>query len=161
MKNLLTSLSASVLAASFLFVPVVPSSAGAIVLPKPAVAQPDGSQAQQVAYYIRRGGHAVVRRGPVVGGWHGAHAVRGGYWHGYRGYRNYRPGYRLYNGWWFPAGAFATGAVVGGAYGMTPPAYAGAGAHVQWCANRYRSYRVSDNTFQPINGPRRQCVSPY
>ena len=96
-----------------------------------------------------------------VGGWHGARVVRpGGYWHGFRGYRTYHRGYRMYNGWWFPAGAFATGAIVGGAYGMTPPAYA-INAHVQWCANRYRSYRAWDNTFQPLNGPRRQCVSPF
>lgn len=33
--------------------------------------------------------------------------------------------------------------------------------HVQWCYNRYRSYRSYDNTFQPYNGPRRQCWSPY
>lgn len=34
-------------------------------------------------------------------------------------------------------------------------------AHVQWCYNRYRSYRAYDNTFQPYNGPRQQCLSPY
>jgi hypothetical protein len=34
-------------------------------------------------------------------------------------------------------------------------------AHVRWCYDRYRSYRASDNTFQPYNGPRRQCRSPY
>ncbi|WP_353645524.1 BA14K family protein [Mesorhizobium sp. WSM2239] len=34
-------------------------------------------------------------------------------------------------------------------------------AHVQWCYDRYRSYRAYDNTFQPYNGPRRQCWSPY
>ena len=33
--------------------------------------------------------------------------------------------------------------------------------HVNWCYNRYRSYRASDNTYQPYNGPRRQCYSPY
>ena len=27
--------------------------------------------------------------------------------------------------------------------------------------DRYRSYRASDNTFQPNNGPRKQCLSPY
>ena len=42
------------------------------------------------------------------------------------------------------------------------PAYRGYGAaHVRWCHNRYRSYRQWDNTYQPYNGPRRQCVSPY
>ncbi len=25
------------------------------------------------------------------------------------------------------------------------------------CASRYRSYRASDNTYQPFNGPRQQC----
>jgi hypothetical protein len=34
-------------------------------------------------------------------------------------------------------------------------------AHVQWCYDRYRSYRASDNTFQPYKGPRQQCYSPY
>ena len=34
-------------------------------------------------------------------------------------------------------------------------------AHVRWCYNRYRSYRAWDNTFQPYNGPRQQCYSPY
>ena len=33
--------------------------------------------------------------------------------------------------------------------------------HVQWCYNRWRSYRSSDNTYQPNHGPRRLCVSPY
>jgi hypothetical protein len=37
----------------------------------------------------------------------------------------------------------------------------GDSAHVQWCYNRYRSYRSWDNTYQPYNGPRRQCWSPY
>lgn len=95
---------------------------------------------------------------------------RGGryYYNGHRGYNYYRPGYRRYNNWWFPAAAFATGAIVGGAIASSPgpayraPAYAGGGGgHVQWCMSQYRSYRVSDNTFQPYNGPRQQCVSPY
>ncbi len=34
-------------------------------------------------------------------------------------------------------------------------------AHVNWCENRYRSYRAWDNTFQPYSGPRQQCWSPY
>lgn len=36
-----------------------------------------------------------------------------------------------------------------------------ADAHVNWCYDHYKSYRMSDNTFQPYNGPRKQCVSPY
>lgn len=33
--------------------------------------------------------------------------------------------------------------------------------HVGWCTSRYRSYRAWDNSFQPYNGPRRNCISPY
>jgi len=33
--------------------------------------------------------------------------------------------------------------------------------HIAWCQNRWRSYRLSDNSYQPYNGPRRVCVSPY
>jgi hypothetical protein len=48
-------------------------------------------------------------------------------------------------------------------YRHAPPrqAYRLPAAHVRWCHNRYRSYRAWDNTFQPYNGPRRQCRSPY
>lgn len=35
-------------------------------------------------------------------------------------------------------------------------------AHYRWCEARYRSYRASDNTYNPGKGrPRRQCISPY
>ena len=34
-------------------------------------------------------------------------------------------------------------------------------AHIAYCQQRYRTYRVSDGTFQPNNGPRRLCQSPY
>ncbi len=34
-------------------------------------------------------------------------------------------------------------------------------AHVRWCESRYRSYDAWSNTWQPYNGPRRQCFSPY
>jgi len=33
--------------------------------------------------------------------------------------------------------------------------------HIQWCSNRYRSYRTSDNTYQPLTGPRTGCNSPF
>jgi len=33
--------------------------------------------------------------------------------------------------------------------------------HLNWCYYGYRSYRAYDNTFQPYNGRRRQCLSPY
>ncbi|MBB3975842.1 hypothetical protein GGQ64_001029 [Rhizobium azooxidifex] len=88
---------------------------------------------------------------------------RNGYYNGHRGYRSSRPGYRYHDGYWFPLAAFATGAIIGGAItAPRAPAYVGGGsAHTQWCYNRYRSYRAYDNTFQPYNGPRQQCYSPY
>jgi hypothetical protein len=88
-------------------------------------------------------------------------AYRAGWYGGYRGYNYARPGYRHYNGYWYPLAAFGAGAVIGGA--IASPRYAapvGSG-HVAWCEQRYRSYRAYDNTYQPNNGPRRQCVSPY
>ncbi|MFD1199511.1 BA14K family protein [Brucella gallinifaecis] len=33
--------------------------------------------------------------------------------------------------------------------------------HIQWCSNHYRSYRSSDNTYQPLAGPRTGCNSPF
>ena len=92
---------------------------------------------------------------------------RQGWYGGYRGYPYYRSGYRYYDGYWFPLAAFGAGAIIGGAiasqptYVAPPPAAPLGSGHVAWCQSRYRSYRVYDNTFQPYNGPRQQCVSPY
>ena len=89
----------------------------------------------------------------------GFYSNGGYYWYnGHRGYRHYRHGYREYNGWWFPATAFLGAAIIGNAIANAPR---GGNAHVQWCYDHYRSYRASDNTYQPYGGPRRQCVSPY
>lgn len=100
-----------------------------------------------------RGEHArkrVVRRGD------------GYYWRGHRGIRHYRPGYRRHGDWWFPAAAFLGGAILGNVIGSQPRVvHRLSNAHVAWCYDRYRSYRVSDNTLQLYNGPRRQCNSPY
>lgn len=100
---------------------------------------------------------------------HGGYYRGDGWYNGHRGYRHRRHGYRHYNGWWFPAGAFVAGAIIGGALNNSPPPYSerryirrgGGNAHVSWCYDRYRSYRQYDNTFQPYNGPRQQCYSPY
>jgi len=100
-----------------------------------------------------------------------------GYYHGHRGYRHHRPGYRYHDGYWFPLAAFGAGALIGGALAAPPryadplpppppppPAYGASGInprHYEWCQARYRSYDPYSNTFQPYNGPRRQCYSPY
>jgi hypothetical protein len=89
----------------------------------------------------------------------------GYYFNGHRGYSYYRPGYRRYGNWWFPGAAFAAGAVIGGAIASEPgPVYAApttGEAHAQWCMQTYRSYNPADDTYQPYNGPRQPCVSPY
>lgn len=91
-----------------------------------------------------------------------------GYYNGHRGYTQRRAGYRYHNGYWFPPAAFVMGAIIGGALANQPRAVAPAPrtvrlsqAHVRWCQDRYISYRLSDNSFQPYNGPRRACVSPF
>nr|WP_316652182.1 BA14K family protein [uncultured Gellertiella sp.] len=80
------------------------------------------------------------------------------YYNGHRGYREFRPGYRRYNGFWFPGAAFATGIIIGGALAERPVMRRGIGSsHVHACMNRYRSYRAWDDTYQPNYGPRRRC----
>jgi len=95
---------------------------------------------------------------------HGFHVDRrGGWYNGHRGYRHHRPGYRHYNGYWFPPAAFALGVIIGQGAAREPgvrPGYTNP-SHIAWCSDRYRSYRAYDNTFKPNNGPRRECRSPY
>ena len=93
------------------------------------------------------------------------------WYNGHRGYRDHRHGYRNYNGFRFPAGAFGAGAIIGGALAderllrrrlrpallsvtATRAAPMSSGA-----TTSYRSYRAYDNTFQPYHGPRQQCYS--
>lgn len=149
MKKILSGLMASAIAVSFAVGAVAPVAAA----PLPVVKLETQADVMPVQYDRR---YRVVRRGD------------GYYLNGHRGYRDYRPGYRRHNDFWFPAGAFIAGAIIGGALAqpryVAPPRYARpayGNAHVQWCYDRYRSYRASDNTFQPYNGPRQQCYSPY
>jgi hypothetical protein len=104
----------------------------------------------------------------------GRHWNGGGNWNGRRHWRGHG---RYYGGggYYDDGGAAILGLGLGlglgaalnnGYYDAPPPRrYYRAGrlssAHVQWCYNRYRSYRAYDNSFQPYNGPRQQCYSPY
>lgn len=36
-----------------------------------------------------------------------------------------------------------------------------AARHIDWCYGQYRSYREWDNSWKPLRGPRRQCISPW
>jgi hypothetical protein len=85
------------------------------------------------------------------------------YYNGHQGQRQRRAGWRHYNGWWFPPAAFVAGAIgLGIANSIANSANrSNWSAHTNWCQNQYRSYDVRSNTFQPYNGPRRECVSPY
>ncbi len=76
------------------------------------------------------------------------------YYQGQRGYLYQRPGYQNYNGFWFPAAAFFGAAIIGG---IIRNGSNSSNSHVAYCQNRYRSYRISDNTYQPYVGPRRIC----
>lgn len=55
--------------------------------------------------------------------------IKYGYWRGHRGYRARRPGYRLYNGFWYPPAAFGPVIVV------KPHKRWG------WCGPRHHRYR--------------------
>jgi hypothetical protein len=94
---------------------------------------------------------------------HGSYVIRGvHYFNGYRGVVVARPGYRLYRGYWFPPAAFATGVIVGRTLAQpVPPTPRLTAAHIEWCFDQYRSYRAYDNTYQPYDGSREQCWSPY
>lgn len=82
------------------------------------------------------------------------------YYNGHRGYRHKRNGYRYHNGFWFPAAAFTLGLLLAPELRAERTIYL-TPAHYRWCDDRYRSYRRWDNSFQPYEGPRRPCVSPY
>ncbi|WP_176086000.1 BA14K family protein [Martelella sp. HB161492] len=131
-------------------------------------------------------GAIVNVQGPPPGrGWHGGPPPRGGWggppprggWGGPppRGGWGPPPGPPPYNGWgwngngWVPLAALGAGAlIIGGAIaaGNNNNGYAAPGGninprHYQWCEDRYKSYRAYDNSYQPYNGPRQQCYSPY
>ncbi|WP_337182791.1 BA14K family protein [Shinella sp.] len=158
------------ISALFAVTPVVP--AGAMPLPVVKVQQADNGLAVQRVddrRYLRKFRHSRTS------GWSQNSERR---WSGQRMYRHHRydrgryydrryyrhgPRYGYYrhrDNAWVPFAAMGMGALIGSAI-ANDRAYAGGSSHVNWCANRYRSYRAYDNTFQPYNGPRRQCVSPY
>lgn len=60
------------------------------------------------------------------------------------------------------AGALIIGGAMAGSNNNAPRVNSGLNPrHYDWCEKRYRSYRFSDNTFQPYRGSRQQCLSPY
>lgn len=151
MKKLSTALCAA-LAFSFLGSTAMPLSAAPAFVPKAPVSVSDVVDVQQRV--IRRDRRQNFRRDRFE--------RRGGryYLNGKRGYNQPRRGYRQHQGYWFPPSAFIAGAIIGGALDNQSAVRSGS-AHVRWCQNRWRSYRAYDNSYQPYNGPRRVCTSPY
>lgn len=134
MKKILSSLCAASMMATFAISTIAPANAAPIFVPNVQIEQTSDVVQIQKKEDFRRSGNSA-------------------YYNGHRGYKEQRKGYRQYNGFWFPAGAFIGGAISNGNN------YNGGNAHVRWCYDRYRSYRASDNTFQPYHGPRQQCYS--
>ena len=148
MKKIFSGICATALAASMSVASIAPAGAAPAYIPK---------QAPEVTSDVELVKHRK---------WHRRYYHDDDYsWYrGHRGYKYYRPGYRRHdNGFWFPLAAFAAGALITGAITNNNNVIVrGSGsAHVNWCYDRYRSYRAYDNTFQPYEGPRRQCYSPY
>ncbi|RJT36106.1 BA14K family protein [Mesorhizobium waimense] len=152
MNRIISGLLATTLSASFVAAEIVPVNAQPSYVP---LGQGLSSDVQTVQYQDWRR-HRNLNRNRNFS------RNDGMYWNGHRGYREYRRGYRRHGDFWFPLAAFATGALITGAIiNNQNRVYRGGDAHVQWCYDRYRSYRAWDNTFQPYDGPRQQCYSPY
>jgi hypothetical protein len=149
MRKIISTLCATVLAASVGVVGAVPATATPVnVLQMQPV---NASDVVQIDNQWRKKGHGDRSSH------RGFHRHNDQTWYnGHKGYKHQRPGYRSYNGWWFPEGAFIAGAIITDAMDQDDGS-----AHVRWCHNRYRSYRAWDNSWQPYKGPRRQCISPY
>jgi hypothetical protein len=123
-------------------------------------------------------GTGEVRYAQVVGAWGdgSSNGVRRGGGRHHHHHRNHHGGYRHHGGWY---GGFGPGWRGWGGWGgpnigvvveipiypryrpIYRKAYGVGSVHHGWCAQRYRSYRAWDNTFQPYSGPRRYCISPY
>lgn len=159
-------LAAILISAVTAFAGVVPAQAFPVIAaPKVETSQPvervqwSHGHYRNAPRYYRHHGSRYSRHGR-------SYRSHGRYYrnHGrYYGGRHWRRGHHGHAG--AIIGGFAAGAIIGGALAQPryaePRRYVGGGSHVNWCYSRYRSYRAYDNTFQPYNGPRRQCYSPY
>ncbi|MBP1882859.1 BA14K family protein [Sinorhizobium mexicanum] len=131
-------------------------------------AKPQATDIQQVQFPYERGEARKGRGCALPYCVSGHRSYRRGHRDGYSYYRNrYHRRYHHHdddNDFGALIGGLATGAIVGGLLSQprySGPRYSGGGSHTRWCYARYRSYRPSDNTYQPYGGPRRQCYSPY
>ena len=84
-------------------------------------------------------------------------------------YRSYDPAtnsYRAFSGEMrsctspYSEQAGTSGEVVTQTAATASPSPVESQAAASWCAARYHSYRAEDNSYQPFDGPRRQCQPP-
>ncbi|WP_455477020.1 BA14K family protein [Bartonella sp. B41] len=97
---------------------------------------------------------------------------------GFKGYRHYRRGYRKYDdSWWYPETAFVSAEHLKERHGLLKKISSPDKRllifsleekkpwmfkqHIDSCVARYRSYNRKDNSYQPFNGPRKQCFSRF
>ena len=144
MNKIMSGILAGALSASFAASAALPANAVQMFVPQAPSASSDVQTVEARngdPRWIRRHGNRVHRR--VIHN-------DGMYWNGHRGYRETIAaiagtvtfGSRLLP---LPPVALIGSAIVNSENNRV---YAG-NAHVQWCYNHYRSYRASDNTFQP------------
>lgn len=82
----------------------------------------------------------------------------------YNSYDPYSDTYRAYSGQVRPCDSPYAPAGVAGTAGDEGPRIAETvsnGRHVAWCFDHYRSYDPDTDTFQPYDGPRKRCDSPF
>lgn len=95
-----------------------------------------------------------------------------GEWNGFKGYRHHRSGYKKHtDGWWYPEAAFQPGVHVDSSNTIQKKTTQKQKKeedkpwfmkmHIDYCAAKYKSYTSSDNTYQPYEGGRKQCLSRY
>lgn len=159
MNRITSSLCASALALSFGLATILPVNAAAVFVPRQAELPTYIQNIQFDQKWRRKDGMDWRQGRRDARGMEGRYERRGNrsYYSGHRGFDRPRHGYREHNGAWFPAAAFITGAIIGGTMSQSG---GGGDGHVAWCYDRYRSYRASDNTYQPYDGPRQECYSP-
>ncbi|WP_370633343.1 BA14K family protein [Nitratireductor sp. B36] len=100
------------------------------------------------------------RTDPSWSPWHDPHGRFAGYFYGFNdvygpGRPLLRPRHGTRSFYWRYESAQRTGVA------RPYPSHNARAAHLAWCGGKYRSFRASDNTFQPHRGPRKRCVSPY
>jgi hypothetical protein len=165
MNKIISAFCAAAMSVTFTAASFAPVQAAPVFVPKTVNASSDVINVQERSFrrddkywqpnrhVNRRDGWRNRDRGWNRGGWDNR---RNNY-----GRRHYRNHDRNLGG--AAIGGLITGAIIGGVLNNNNNArsYRGGDSHIQWCYDRYRSYRASDNTFQPYNGPRQQCYSPY